>query len=128
MRERFLVVEDRVETIWKNRLAPGFSPRQLNDLGKEILNKSGIKEIVEEKKSILTELVKKKNPSNAYDAEKAISEIMSELPRHCPDVIEKLKQGAFESGVEISEILLVGSIHFRNLIFPELGFKLEELD
>ena len=47
---RFIVVEDRVETIWKDKFAPSGSPRQLNELGNKILNESGIKQIVENNK------------------------------------------------------------------------------
>ncbi len=42
IRERFAVVEDRVQTLWKDNVAPAHSPRKLNDYGRKILNESGI--------------------------------------------------------------------------------------
>ena len=128
VRERFMVIEDRVETLWKDKLAPANSPRQLNDKGNSILNNSGIKEIIDEKKLILLKLVKDKNAKNAYDAEITIEEAMRELPTHFPDIVEKLKEGAFKVGADIGGLLFVGSIYLRNQIFHDLGFSLDDLD
>ena len=128
VRERFGRIEDRVETLWKDKLAPANSPRQLNDKGNSILNSSGIKEIVDEKKDKLLELVRAKGAKNAYDAEIEIEEIMTGLPSHCPDIVDKLKDGAFRVGADIGGLLFVGSIYLRNQIFSELGFNLDDLD
>lgn len=128
VRERFMVIEDRVDTLWKDKLAPASSPRQLNDKGNGMLNNSGMKNIVDEKKSKLLELVKAKNAKNAYDAEIAIEEVMRELPVHFPGIIEKLKEGAFKVGADIGGLLFVGSIYLRNQIFYDLGFSLDDLD
>jgi len=128
IRERFAVVEDRVQTLWKDNVAPAHSPRKLNDYGRKILNESGIKEIIEGKRAKLFELVKEKEAKNAYDAEQAILSIVDELPKHCPDVIDRLKTGAFQTGASIETVLLVGGIYLRDLILPELGFSLDHID
>ena len=128
VRDKFSVVESRVNDMWADRLAPSHSPRQLNTKGQDILDNSGIKEIVDGKRNYLLELVKKENAKNAYDAEAVILSIMTELPKHCPDIIDQLKEGAFKAGVDISALLFVGGIYFRNLIFKDLGFSLEDLD
>src|SRR3989338_6997863 len=128
IRERFGIVEDRVETLWKDKLAPANSPRQLNEKGSNILVGSGIKEIVDEKKEKLLELVRAKNVKNAYDAEEAIEQVMMELPDHCPDIVDRLKSGAFKVGADIGGLLFVGSIYLRNQIFVDLGFSLDDLD
>ncbi|MEI6490578.1 MAG: hypothetical protein WCO16_02330 [bacterium] len=121
-------IKPKVDILWKDKLAPASSPRQLNDRGTNILNDSGIKTIVDEKKDELVILVKAKEAKNPYDAELAISSVMMELPSHCPDVTDRLKQGAFQSGVDVNTVLYVGSIYLRNLIFSELGFSLDDLD
>ncbi len=128
IRKKFAVIESKVNDLWQDRVAPAFSPRQLNERGKSIFKESGIKEIVDTKKDTLLKIVKEKGATNPYDAEATILEIMNNLPNHCPDVVEKLKTGAFNSGASMSDVLLVGAIYLRNLIFPELGFKVEELD
>lgn len=128
VRERFMVVEDRVESLWKDKLAPAQSPRQLNERGENVLNESGIKSIVDKNKEKLLGLVRQKDVTNAYDAERAISEVMMDLPKHCPEIVDDLKNGAFRVGADVDAVLFVGSIYLRNLIFSELGFNLKDLD
>lgn len=127
-KDRFVSLENKMDVIWKDKIAPAHSPRQLNDLGQNILNNSGIKEIVDENKEKLFQLVKAKNTKNPYDAERAILEIMIELPKHCPEVLDKLKNGAFSTGTDIEALLFVGSIYLRNQIFSDLGFSITDLD
>src|SRR3989344_6679339 len=43
----------KVDILWKDKVAPAHSPRRLNDYGITILNSSGIKEVIEEKRTIL---------------------------------------------------------------------------
>lgn len=126
--DRFIKVEERVNTLWKDEVAPAHSPRQLNDIGKKILNESGIKEIIEDRKDELLAKIKILKLSNAYDAEQATLNVVSELPKHCPDILPKLKDGAFKVGQGIETVLLVGGFHLRDLIFTELGFSLVDLD
>lgn len=126
--ERFIVVEDRVETMWKDKFAPSNSPRQLNELGNKILNESGVKQIIENNKAKLLEIIKSKKPDNAYDTEQLILSIVNELPKHCPEIIDELKQGAFRVGQSIDTVLFIGGLYLRNLIFSELGFSLTDID
>ncbi len=126
--ERFIVVEERVSTLWKDEVAPSHSPRQLNDFGAKILNESGIKEIITAKKSDLLAKVKVVNPTNAYDAEQATLDVVGGLARHCPELIPQLKDGAFRVGQSLETVLLVGGFYLRDLIFPDLGFSLTDLD
>ena len=128
VRERFAVVEDRVNTIWKDEYAPANSPRQLNEKGNTILENSGIKEIIERKKEQLLRVVKSKNTTNAYDAEQTILSVVMDLIEHCPDIEKDLKSGAFKVGASIDSVLFVGGIYLRNLIFEELGFSLKDID
>ena len=121
-------IKPKVDILWKDKYAPAHSPRKLNERGEKILHDSGIKEIIEEKKDKLFELVKEKDAKNAYDAEQAVLSIVEKLPEHCPDVIEKLKTGAFKTGANIDTVLLVGGLLLRDLIFPMLGFSVEEID
>lgn len=121
-------IKPKVDILWRDKYAPATSPRQLNERGTSILNESGIKEIVEDKKQILLEAVKKVNPSNVYDAEQAILSVVNDLPRICPDIVPQLKDGAFKVGQNIGVLLLVGGFYLRDIIFPELGFSVTDLD
>lgn len=126
--ERFIKIEERVDNLWKDKIAPAHSPRQLNEYGNKILAESGIKEIIEEKKDQLLSIVKQLGISNAYDAEQAVLSTVEKLPEHCPDVIDRLKNGAYKTGATLDTVLLVGGIYLRNLIFPSIGFSLDDID
>lgn len=121
-------IKPKVYILWKDRYAPATSPRQLNETGKNILEESGIKEIIDSKKEKLFIEVKKINPKTAYDAEQAIILVVNNLPRYCPEMLPQLKNGAFKTGQDIDALLYVGSIYLRNLIFGDLGFSLTDLD
>lgn len=128
IREKFCSVETKVDTLWKDKFAPATSPRQLNQRGNDILSQSGIKRIMEEKKQDIINLVKEKNPQNAFDAEAAVLAVVRELPELFPEIIETLKTGAFKVGADLDALLFVGAIHVRNEIFSDLGFSLDDLD
>lgn len=121
-------MKPKVSVLWEKQFSLSRSPRQLNDLGTKILTESGIKEIIEAKTAVLLKAVKLENPTNPYDAEKVIAKVMQDLPKHCPEVMDDLKDSAFRMGTTLDAILFTGSIFLRNLIFPDLGFILEDLD
>jgi hypothetical protein len=121
-------MKPKVDVLWADKYAPAHSPRQLNDRGNNILKESGIKEIVDAKKARLLQIAKDKDPKNPYDAEMFITQVMSELPTYCPEVVEQLKRGAFKTGVDIKTVLFVGSVYLRDLIFSDLGFSISDLD
>ncbi|MDP1760191.1 MAG: hypothetical protein Q8L01_01920 [Candidatus Woesebacteria bacterium] len=127
VRERFVVIEDRVKNWGKDEVAPAHSPRQLNERGKNILSESGIKKIIDEKKNELFNLIRGKNKTNPYDTEQSVLQVVSEL-KNDPMIVEKLKTGAFAVGTDIDTVLLVGGFYLRDLIFPELGFSITDLD
>ena len=127
VRERFAVVEDRVKVLWKDEVAPAHSPRRLNERGNNILNGSGIKEVIEEKKNDFLAILKAKELQNPYDAEQLTLQVVNDL-KNDTAIVEKLKIGAFSVGADIDTVLLVGGIYLRNLIFPDLGFSVEDLD
>jgi hypothetical protein len=121
-------MKPKLDILWRDKIASASSPRQLNEKGRQILDTSGIKEIVDEKRDYLLKLIKEKKPLNPYDAEIVITSVMEELPKHCPDIVDKIKQGAFSSGVDINTVLFAGSIYLRNIVFADLGFNLHDLD
>jgi|SRR3989344_2507817 len=121
-------MKPKVKVLWEDKYSTAHSPRQLNDRGIEILEESGIKAIVDRKKDDLLKIIKESNPTNPYDAEKDIMLVMKDLPKHCPDIVEDLKTGAFKMGITIDVVLFVGSIYLRNMIFKDLGFDLADLD
>lgn len=126
IKERFAVLEDRMKILWKDEFAPTNSPRQLNDRGTSILTGSGIKEIIDAKQNEFLTLVRSQNIDNPYDAERYVLKIVSDLKT--PELINQLKTGMYNTGSDIDTVLFVGGIYLRDLLFPELGFAITDLD
>ena len=57
-------MKPKLDILWRDKIAPSSSPRQLNDRGTDILNTSGIKNVVDEKRDLLLRLVKEKSPTS----------------------------------------------------------------
>jgi hypothetical protein len=128
MRDRFALLEDRVDSLWKDKLAPARSPRVLNARGRKILRESGIQEIVEGKRQELERMLRMSHPATAYDAERlAILAVMG-LPNRSPEIVSKLKEGAFRVGAEMDSVLFVGGLYFRDTALPKLGFGVNYAD
>lgn len=120
-------IDNLNKLIKKDEVAPANSPRKLNDRGIKILNESGVKEFVDEKRTELTAKIREHTFTNPYDAEKCILEVMQEVPKFYPDTLESIKTGAFRVGADIDTVLLVGGFYLRDLIFPELGFSVDDI-
>jgi hypothetical protein len=121
LRDRFAVVEDRVESLWKDKVVEAHSPRRLNERGREILRESGIKEIVDQNQKDLESVLTLKHPSTAYDVERAAVQIVMSLPKRSPEILGRLKDGAFKTGAELDMVLLVGGIYLRDKVLMKPG-------
>ncbi|HEY4504206.1 MAG TPA: hypothetical protein VJI73_00350 [Candidatus Paceibacterota bacterium] len=115
----------KLDILWRDRAVPANSPRQLNERGQKILNESGIGEIVDELENKLLDEVGKHNAANPYDAERFVERVMADLPNNHPELIDKLKLGAYNAGENMETVLYIGAIYLRNRIFPKLGFSVE---
>lgn len=104
------------------------SPLRLSDIGKEILEKSGIKEITDQFKNQLLKTIQKENPKTAYDVQEATREVFQDFD-FGEDNVKKLKDYAFQSGNwGLSDILEVGAIYFRDIALEEFGFDVKDLN
>ena len=112
----------KLEILWKNQAVPAHSRRSFNEYGKKVLNESGVKEIIDKKKDELFTIVKAKGATNIYDAEQDILSVVKDVLGNSPDIVEKLKPGAFNTGADLDMVFLVGGIYLRDLILPDLGF------
>jgi hypothetical protein len=121
-------MKPKVNILWQDKFAPASSPRKLNERGASVLQESGIKEIIDDKRQDLLAAVRGVATKNAYDAEMAILATVQDIPEQYPELLERIKNGAFKTGTSIETILFVGGLYLRDLIFPELGFSLDEVD
>lgn len=117
------VLANRVETLWKARIAGSNSPRQLNELGEKIFEQSGIKQIIEENSERIIQKVRVNKPQTTYKAEEYIIEAVQEL-KNDPSLIVLLEDGAFKVGSDVDTVLLAGAIGMRDSILTQLDLKL----
>ena len=104
----------------------GDSPLHLTEIGKKILNESGIKKLVDKKKEELLNELKKKNFTHPYDIQEWCFKKFDELSEK-PELQELFKDYAFKKGYSVSEIFEIGAIYFRDIALKELGFSLNNL-
>ncbi|MBI3334945.1 MAG: hypothetical protein HY001_00395 [Candidatus Portnoybacteria bacterium] len=117
----------KVDILWKERLASHNSPSQLNKRGKEILTKSGIKEIIDRLPAQLIEEIKEKKPQNAYQVQEFAREVMFTV-QNSPEILKELQENAYRIGTDIDSILFVGSIYLRDIALKKLNFNIQDLD
>lgn len=100
------------------------SPLHLSLKGEEILRDSGIGEIIKQFEESLLKAVKEADVSTPYDVEESTLAVFEEFD-FGEENIKKLKNYAFNSGKwDISVILRVGAIKFRDTVLKECGFEI----
>lgn len=121
------VINDRVETLWTERVSQSNSPTVLNEKGEKILRESKIDEVLNLHYDTIVKNIQSREPKNAYQAQIFLIDTVKDLKNNeiCR---EKLELAAFNSGVDTDTILYVGAIHIRDKVIQDLRFKLEDLD
>jgi len=117
----------KVDILWEKAIAVSNSPKALNEEGHRIFNQSGIESIVLENKKMLLDAIKKENPEAAYQVEELADQAVGLLKEN-PDLLIRLKEGAYEAGVNVETVLFVGSIFLRDMALKELGFEVKDLE
>jgi len=104
------------------------SPITLSDIGKRILEESGIGKMADGFKDELLERIREYDTTTAYDIQKATRRIFQEFD-FGQDNFKKLKNYLFESGEwGLGDVLDVGAIYFRDTALKEFGFQVEDLN
>jgi hypothetical protein len=120
-------MKPKVKILWEREFATGSSPLTLNERGKQILEESGIKEIVDAEAEDLLQKLADLKPLNAYQVQECSVNVVRVLAEN-PSVLAKLQEGAYKTGVNVDSVLFVGAIYFRDLALPKYNFKLEDID
>lgn len=127
VREKVSGMVPQIDKLWQQVFTQSNSPITLNEKGKNLLEKSKIKNLIDKNKQTLCDIIKKKNPQTAYDVQELAKKVIPSIivdPKNFKDI----KNKAFELGVGVEDILFVGSIYLRDIALKECGFKFEDLD
>ncbi len=120
-------VDKKVAILWAERFATRHSPIQLNQRGKEILEKSGIKTLIDEMRTQFFTSIKEKTPQNAYQVQELSKQVVFNI-KNDPKILPQLEKSAYNIGVDVDSILWVGSIYLRDLVLPDFKFRTEQID
>ena len=108
-----------------NQIYEKKSPLQLTLLGKELIEKSGFKEIFEQTKNDLSNMLEKKindkKLKTKYDIQEEARDLMDSLVEY--PSFSSIKKYAFDNGQDMAQILRAGSILLRDYYFsihPEI--------
>lgn len=127
VREKVSGLSSVVELLRGQKYSESHSPVSLNQKGRELFDESGIKSMIDREKVLLCDNIKKKNPQTAYDVQEYSRIAMLRLIDD-PNTSKQLKEKAYQLGVDVVDILFVGSFYLRDLALKECGFKFEDLD
>lgn len=134
---RFSKTETLLDTIDKRltnvegRFSGAFqsqSPISLTVKGNNLLGDSGLKKYIDDNKADFSLKCKtKKNLTNAYDVQETAFDCLDSTT-FPTDFDSKIKEYAFQQGVDMAVMRRVGGIYLRNLLLEDLGMKEKDLD
>lgn len=103
------------------------SPIALLAKGIIILEKSGLKKYIDDRKDeLFAQCCSKNSMNNPYDIQEVAFKFLDQLS--FGDFEPMLKAAAFKHGVSIDTIRRIGGIYFRDICLAAKGFKPEDLD
>ena len=103
------------------------SPIKLLPKGETILNDSGLKKYIDDRKDELLSKCKSTNEmKNQYDIQEAVFKLFDQLD--FGEFEPTLKETAFKYGMGVETIKRIGGIYFRDICLDTYGFKPEDLD
>lgn len=118
---------DKFDKIILSSISNANSPIRLNEVGTRILKQSKVGDVIQEKYKLIVEKVKAKNPQNAYQTQEILFDVVAELEKD-ETLIEKLENGAFLSGSDVSTVLYAGAIDIRDQVVKDMGYMIWDID
>lgn len=104
------------------------SPIALLPKGATILEDSGLKKFIDEKREVfLPDCKKLGSMTNPYDIQQAAFKFFDEF-KFDKEMEDSLKSSAYKHGVNMDTVRRIGGIYFRDICLTSAGFKVEDLD
>lgn len=104
------------------------SPINLLPKGQELLEKSGLKQYIDDNKDSLLDFCRQENKMDtAYDVQKAAFQLFDTM-KFSRELETKLKKTAYDFGVDMNLMRRVGGIYLRDICLGKLNMSQEEID
>jgi hypothetical protein len=123
-------VKDRLTTMEGkiNGTFQSLSPISLTVKGENLLNKSDLKKYIDEnKEKFFAECHKLKNIETPYDVQNVAFDFFDKIDFE-PSFEKKLKEFAYEQGVDINSLRRVAGIYLRDIFLKELHIDKKDID
>lgn len=115
-------LEHKVSVLWRDLWARSNSPIALNKRGREILEESGFKRVVETSYTEILEHVRNTRPETAYEVQENLIQLVSAY-QHAVAYKHTLQEDAFNSGASVEDILFVAALSLRDRVVADLGLR-----
>lgn len=102
------------------------SPLTLTEAGRQLLEESGGKQIIDANQDELLKNIQSREPKSPYDIQESAKQILESL-KDDSRLIE-VKDFAFKKGLELDVPLSVMAIYLRDIALPKYGWKAEDID
>lgn len=120
-------LSDILQALTLKQVSEAHSPRALNKFGKQVLEQSGVRSIIEPKLDQIIKTVKAKKPENAYQVQEMLLDVIQEL-KGDSGLKNQIEQAAYKSGVSVETVLLVAAIDIRDTVLERLDMKPDDID
>lgn len=122
VRERFFSLEGKFSNTFANA-----SPIALLPKGKEILEKSRLKDYIDQNKDkFIGQCCKKDQVLTQYEIQEIAFKFFDQLD--FGEFETKIKEISFNNGMSVETIKRIGGIYFRDILLEKHHFKPEDLD
>jgi hypothetical protein len=98
------------------------SPLKLTEYGQKLIDESGFKTILKTDRNALVKRVKAKAPKTNYDIQQASITVIKELLDSGDDMLNPLKEYAFNNGLKVDILIPPAAIVLRDEVMTELKF------
>lgn len=115
--DRLLEFKVSTQKFIDSKLYTAQSPLNLSALGRSLIEESGFSEIFENVKDDLVAKLEEMKPDSQYDTQEKSRALMDELTDYEP--FKPVEKYAFDHGIDLGQILRVGSIPLRDYYFEK---------
>lgn len=125
--DRLREVETKIAEIRGSKFTESNSPIGLNKEGKELLENTKMKSFVDSNLAEFIRQIRALKPQNSYQIQEAAKKVLftdfDNNKKYSSKNHNKLQEKAYELGVNVNEIVYVGSIYLRDLALKEIKFR-----
>lgn len=120
-------LKTNVNSLWSANYAKSKAPMVLNDRGYQLLQQSGIANLVDHHRGDILLYLRTSQLTNSYEVQEAIIQYMNNLSKH-PEIMQQIELCALKARTDAYALLIIGTMYISESILADLGFKIEHME